>query len=73
LGNEACNTRTELSSQFEGVGSLFSHRPEAGKFFQPALLPVLIDRSKPTSIYNILKKSQEKIFLLKKIFRKYYG
>ena len=22
LGNEACNTRTELSSQFEGVGSL---------------------------------------------------
>lgn len=32
--DEACNTRAELSSHFEGVGSLiFPIDPEAGNFF----------------------------------------
>jgi len=43
LGNEACNTRTELSSQIEGVGSLiFPIDLKQGNFLNLRKFPVLI-------------------------------
>jgi hypothetical protein len=43
LGNEACNTRPELSSQIEGVGSLiFPIDLKQGNFLNLRKLPVLI-------------------------------
>jgi hypothetical protein len=66
LGNEACNTRTELSSLFEGVGSLnFTHRPKSRDAFKFYLDPARRrgDCIEPTSIYKISPKSQEENFL----------
>jgi hypothetical protein len=65
LRNEACNTRTELSSQFEGVGSLnFTHRPKSRDAFKFYLNPAPRRRDdlEPTSIYKNLSKSQEENF-----------
>jgi len=68
LGNEACNTRTELSSQIEGVGSLiFPIDLKQGNFFNLRRLPVLIRTviNFNNNLQDSLKKSR-KIFLQEK-------